>query len=238
MKVRSWRLVSLGLLVLTLFVVSRWIAKDELPLNIGDKTQASAGKPGNAPSSEQHNEAMQSTTPPVDTAVEEQAFYIPFMGKVNAHMSIEQVKSVTGDASSVVIPFRVFADDRGQFLHAEYTQEGTSELEWSPTHIQGAMEASGERVVGFPKTPAQIKWWLVLQKVAKDVPLREVKRINLTYVDYEFEGRPIAPVFIVNVFGYDALPESSFPAKPDPKWARTRFLFDAKGELFLMDTCL
>ena len=238
MKVPSWRLVSLGLVVLTLLFISRWIAKDGPPLNTGDKTQASTVNPGQPASSEHQTEAMQSTAAPVDTAVEEQAFYIPFMGKVNAHMSIEQVKSVTGDASSLVIPFRVFADDRGQFLHAEYAQDGTSELEWSPTHIQGAMEASGERVVGFPKTPAPIKWWLVLQKVAKDVPLGEVKRINLTYVDYEFEGRPIAPVFIVNVFGYDALPESSFPAKPDPKWARTRFLFDAKGELFLMDSCL
>ena len=232
------RLVILGIFVLALLVISRWIATNNSPLDTGDKTPASTANPGNAPSGEHRTEAVQSTEPPIDTAVEEQAFYFPFMGKVNAHMSIEQVKSVTGDASALVIPFRVFADERGQFLHAEYAQDGTSELEWSPTHIQGAMEASGERVVGFPKTPAPIKWWLVLQKVAKDVPLREVKRINLTYVDYEFEGRSIAPVFIVNVFGYDALPASSFPATPDPKWARTRFLFDAKGELFLMDSCL
>lgn len=225
-------------LVLGVLALAWRIARDE-PREAGSHGQMME-RTGTA-----HKASKDENVPPrdneerrIDTAEVEEAFYFPFLGKVRSEMKVQEVTILAQDGSAFAIPFRVYSDQRGQFRRAEFAQEGTAELEWPVNHIQRAMEASDEKVLGLPKVSSPVSWHEIVAKVALKVPMREVKRINVTYVDYQFPGRAPAPVFMVNVFGVDAMPPSAYTVERDPKWERTRFMFDASGELFLMDNCL
>ena len=224
--------------VLGVFALAWWIVRDE-PREAGlhGKLMERTGTPREG-SKDENLPPRDNEEPRIDTAEEEEAFYFPFLGKVKSEMKVREVAIHADDGSTLTIPFRVYSDERGQFRRAEFAQEGTGELEWSVTHIKEAMEASREKVLGLPKEPAPVSWLEVVSKVAQEVPMKDVKRINVTYVNYQFRDEPPAPLFIVNVFGVDAMPPPAYTMKRDPKWERTQFVFDANGTLFLMDNCL
>ena len=238
MRTSIWRLVGIVTLVLGVLGAAWWIGNDESRDNEPDQHAAARTAPEREASQNEKAEARNDDEPRIDTAEVEEAFYFPFLGKVKSEMKVRDVAIPADDGSTLTIPFRVYSDDRGQFRRAEFAQENTGELEWPVTHIKEAMEASGQKVLGLPKDPAPVSWLEVVSKVAQEVPMKDVKRINVTYVNYQFRDEPPAPLFIVNVFGVDAMPPPAYTMKRDPKWERTRFVFDANGTLFLMDNCL
>jgi hypothetical protein len=235
MKIGTWQIAGIGIFISLGFVTAHWITDRRRP-DSNDTAMVSKQRPAPVAFVGLADALTASTNQRIGTTAEKQVFEFPFLGKVTARMAKEQLIDATGTAD--MLSFRVYLDEAGHFLHAEYSQEGTEDLEWPVEKIQRVLSSTNERVIGFPEEPASISWSDIVQKLSEDVPLGEVKRMNVTYVDYEKNDRLIGPVFIVNVFGYDAMPPRSYSGEGNPKWDRTRFLFDAKGSLLLMDSNL
>ena len=237
MRTSILRLTGIVILAFGALSVVWWISSDdprqterneratEPPAPARDAPRTTDAPPGiNAPRS--------------DTAEVENGFDFPFLGKVRSQMRMQEITTKAEDGTTLAMPFRVYVDERGQFRRAEFAQEGTGELELPVARIERAMQATEEKVLGLPKAPAPVPWQKVIATIAQKVPMKEIKRMNMTYVDYQVMDRTPEPVFIVNVFGFDAMPPPAYSAKRDPKWKRTRFICDAAGEVMLMDDCL
>jgi hypothetical protein len=238
MRTLLLRRAGIVMLVLCTLGLIWWVSSDE-PNQTGRSEGAVANSaPVHDTSRGSGQTGGGSDGPSIATAHTEDGFNFPFLGKVKSQMRVQEVPIPAQGGGTLDLPFRVYSDEHGHFRRAEFSREGTDELELPVVRIERAMQATEEKVLGFPSASAPVSWQTVLVAITRKVPMTEVKRMNLTYVNYQVMDRPPEPVFIVNVYGFDAMPPPAYSSKRDPKWKRTRFICDATGEVLVMDDCL
>jgi hypothetical protein len=172
-------------------------------------------------------------------------FYMPTIGEVECYSSMRDFTFNARNGTSITLPFKIFQDDKGNFLRAEYVKEGAPNYEATRAVQESNYKVTGQRLAPASQPPS-IRLEDLMPRIyeaveyngSKENSIAYATRLNISYVqlhngttDIVFE----APVFIVNAYGTGKIAMYL----PDTELLkRLRFVFDEKGKLLWVDNTL
>jgi hypothetical protein len=192
-------------------------------------TQIRAGAAATAPLGNSGN--RQARTVPRAT------FELPFLGTIHCRVSWESVDVTSTGAGKIILPFRVFKDERGDFLRAEFMKKNARNYEATARDLAEGMKARDQQIVALAGTAPRVSWQTVIKTVADEVEIRKVTRLTLTSVDYRLWDQPVEPLFIAHVFGVPIFGDRGIGGGREEA-LRMRFLLNQRGEIMRFDNCL
>ncbi len=163
------------------------------------------------------------------------AFELPFLGKIPAHARQEQLKVETGGGKTLPLPMKVFYGEDGRFLRAEFFKEGARSFQFPAQQLQIGYESGGERILGIPTTAALVDLPSHLKTLYHHQPFDDATRINVTYIDFEKGDKKIGPVFSAEVWG---VRDDFFREQHIEAFRKYRCILDAKGKLLFFSNAL
>jgi len=160
------------------------------------------------------------------------SFRYPFLGEVKCISKMETLTLPDGKT----MPIKVFYDDKGRFLRAEYRKPGAPHNETTPEDLQGAWESQHEQILGFPTDSAKATWQEIVTKMAQDVLVADAMSFDVTFVNYVENGGPVLQSYIFCIYGVDTPTNMRVPLKRE--FNRTRYFFAPNGNLQQIDNLL
>jgi hypothetical protein len=131
-------------------------------------------------------------------------------------------------------PVKVFYTESGNFIRVEFVKPNAGDFQTSVADVETALRMSEESVVGFPAKAFPVSLETLFEQL--QMPFEKVTRFNVTYVDYKFYEKPVAPTILVNVFGLESIVSSRLGDGEETR--RIRIVLDQNGEVTREDNFL
>ncbi len=161
-------------------------------------------------------------------------FSYPFLGSVKAYVHPEIVRFHARSGALVEFPVKVFYSEKGNFIRAEFVKPDAGDFQTPVEEVETALRMSEEAVIGFPKKTFPVSLETLLEQL--QMPFEKVTRFNVTYVDYKFYEKPVAPTILVNVFGLESIVSARSDGSEGTR--RIRIVLDQNGDVTREDNFL